>query len=259
MSEEQTALPREERSIAGPLGSCLVVAILLALAAGGGALFFLREPEPKLTKTGGEWSLSFEGLGSAKLVLGPGCSDLRLARKKNELGSWDALVWLSEGREIEAEVTSNDQDLLINYEIVSPGQSVVLLPQGKCHVVDPQTKPLLKLQRWEGVLGESGRCVVWIYRHIGGKEPDFSDYLVDDGHNFGRPSSGGGMGLSNEGWGFTETYDTARRTAQFVKDKDKDHVAYELVIDGLAEAASLERTYQGEWSAGDPLPQPAGF
>lgn len=252
MSEEQSALPPSERSTFGPLAGCAVVALLLAVAAGGTWLLLQRKAPPVLSQLGSGATLSYEDLGSAELILGPGCSALRFAQTED----MDSLVWTYQGREVEVTVSRSDKYLFVGHEIVKPNQTVILLPNGMCRIVDPTAKPLLKLERWEGPLGQHGRCEIWLYKHGDWKDPSFRDYLVYDGRDLGRPSSTS-RSLGSEGWSFTERFANASREGNF--DTEKKHVTYELVVGGQAEEATLEQTYQGEWSAGDPLPQPAGF
>ena len=126
MSEEQAALPRQERSTLGPLASCLALVILLAAAIGGGALLLRGDPAPTLSETEGVWTLSRSGRGSIQVLLGPGCSDLRLAEV--EVGSF-SLGWLCEGQPLSTDVNwAGEGVVFVGNELVKPGQSVLLLP-----------------------------------------------------------------------------------------------------------------------------------
>jgi hypothetical protein len=254
MSEESTALPAPERSSLGPLAGCAVLLILLAAAAGGGWLVFQRQPAPVLETKEGRWVVSFQGLGELKLVLGPGCSDPRLTEIEDEV----ALAWQSEGREVLVSIHPDGEgDFFVGIESVEPGQSIILLPEGRAHIVDTTLEPLLMLRRWEGALAGGDRCVVWKYDHSSFKQPSFTEYTVDDGQDLGLQYHSDRTTGPGSAWTFSESYSNASREAHFFEGKRQ--ATYKVVIGGKAQSATLEQTYEGGWSEGDPLPSSAGY
>lgn len=250
MSEGQTALPPERRSILGPLVSCLALVSLLAAAIAGGAFLVRGDPAPQLSESNGEWILTRAGRAPVRVLLGPGCSDLRLV--ETEVGDY-SLAWVSEGQPLSVGANWAGEAVFVGSELLEPGQAALLLPNQECHSVDPATKPLLQLERWEGGLGETGRCVIWLYR---GNSTPFLSYLLDDGHQLGTTQSSG-HNLGSTGRSFHETYANDSRQATFPEGEDR--ATYVLTLGGKTQEAILEQTYEGDWSPGDPLPQAAGY
>lgn len=240
--------------------SCLGIAAVLAFAASIGARSLLSQA-PTLALEGDQSHLVFRD-GSIRVILGPGCASLASTPDWDSL-EFASLTWLGEGQPLKAKVrrtsvSTNGAPPVwaaeVGDESPKQGDQVVLLPNGRSLVAPAGADFLLTLERWEGALDAARRCTIWIYCPPGGEDWLGSrDWFFDDGHDLGRrldheEGRGGG-----EGWEIGETYASGSR--EFKVGEGKDFGTYVLETAGKTYQVVLERTYQGEWSAGDGLPE----
>ena len=136
------------------------------------------------------------------------------------------------------------------------GQSLILLPGGRCRLIKPSANLVLKVERWEGAFRD-GVCVVWVYSH-----PDWllaPEVEFEDGGKLsvskGRPPA---TGWSSDGsWNLTEHGLQEGSFREISYSGAKDAAVYLLTQGGKTETAPLRRTSQTTWSPGDPAPESA--
>jgi hypothetical protein len=209
-----------------------------------------------LIREGSQVSLDFARFGAIPLVLGPGCSNLALTPHRDNLDhatlSWSSagkphtiqVRWLESGnRAGGAEFGDEWPDL---------GDQAVLLPSGRVLFLKPTQDSLFVLERWEGSLGDKGRCTIWIYEPHEGRAPN-REWSFEDGHDLGTPHSSERTAGDDFGWKIGESYPSGSRA--FKVPPGQDHGTYVLVTPDEKFEVVLERTYRAEWSAGDGLPK----
>lgn len=244
---------KPERSLLGPLASCLALALLLGALAGGGALL-LREGQapPVLTQEGEALSLSWGG-ASLPVLLGPGCEAPGLTQ-----GELPTLSWQSQGQLLEAPLAAREDQLYFGpFQVTlaeAEGKSLILMPSGRCRLVDSKSKILLKVERWEG--SQDGLCVVWVYSH-----PDWilvPEVHFDDGTGL-LPGQDPALGSSSGGsWSFMESELAENWTRELLYSAKTDSAIYVLNRDGKVKKVPLQRAMKAEWSLGDPAPDAGG-
>lgn len=265
-SEGEAEATPNRRSLRGPIagcfllvflgGGCLVLLLLTGRIGGADFLLSLTRPSATLVVEGQDLFVSWEDRGRVQILLGPGCEQPVVGPSENG----PALTWLANGSLCRAVLTSSPEHLGLGQVFFQGvGGTVILLPTGTCHLVDPSAKPLLRLERWEGRLGEEGDCVVFLYRHESKTNllaPQFVTYQADDGFSFDDLKSLR-EGFSNERWEFSQDGEAWSRAGTFPLGKTE--ATYTLTTGGKTLEAKLERTYAGDWSAGDPPSPTRGY
>lgn len=242
-----------ERSLLGPLGSCLAVTILLAALVGGGVFFRQKDPRPVLIREGERLTLSWEGGPSLPLLLGPGCLGPALAE-----GDEPALTYQGRGKPFVMPLGSEGERYFLGALRTDAGEAagkaILLLPNGRCRLVPSESEVVLGVERWEGPF-RGGVCTVWVYDHPSWLEGPDAEFLDASGFE-PRPRARLPQGTTSDGsWALTELGREAGWLREFAYFKPKDRAVYLLSEAGKTEKADLERASQGKWSLGDPAPE----
>lgn len=252
-SDEQGPEPAKSSPFARPL-LWLVILVLVVLAAGVASKPLWNKVS--LVESEGRASLEFTRFGSIPLVLGPGCSNLIFTPHRD---SFDraTLTWSGQGQPRSLQVRwlesgNRRGGAEIGDEWPELGTQAVLLPNGRALFSQaPAGAPLFVLERWEGSLAGTP-CTIWVYEPPRAAAPS-RDWSCEDGQALGPRTGFERTQGDDYGWELSETCSGGSRA--FKVPPGGSRGTYRLKTSSQTLEAVLERTYRGEWSAGDALPE----